>query len=241
MPRRTLWLLALLFVWGCEESATEPPHRLSLVVDQVEANLIALQISAELEVPAELASAVGEDLRLLREDFGVTVPEVLDIYYRAPWAPTDLLLIADEPTARSIRNGDYSDWNDLNATLDMREVDDLRNDSFALRFGRPLHPCRLRELYASLPGVLLAEPNGIVGDGSNLYAWEHEGMLTYLFRKAWGDCPAGCIYDEFWYFRGGADGAVFVGAWNPQENPTPPEWWQEARQNIEFHIGHCHK
>lgn len=25
-----------------------------------------------------------------------------------------------------------------------------------------------------------------------------DGRILYFFRNAWGDCPSGCLYSEFW-------------------------------------------
>jgi len=241
MLRRILWSFALVALVGCGESATEPNRKITLLVDQAEADLVAMHLSGEIEAPAELAAAVGEELRVLRETFGGEIPEVLDLRYRPPWAPSDLLLVADEETARAILNEEYEAWDDLNETYGLEDIHSLRHEAFVLRFGRSWHPCRLGELYLELPGMVLVEPNGIVGDSSNLHAWEHDGRRTYLFRKAWGDCPAGCIHALYWYFRATESGPELVGTWDPQSEPTPPDWWSEARQNLEFHVGQCHK
>lgn len=241
MLRRAVCLLALVALWGCEDSATEPARKLTLLADQAEAELVALHLSGEIQAPPALADAVGEELRILRETYGAEIPEVLDLRHRAPWDPTDLLLVADEETARAILNEEYDAWDTLNETYGLQDIHSLRYDGFVLRFARPWHPCRLGELYRELPGMVLVEPNGIIGDSSNVHAWEHDGQRTYLFRKAWGDCPAGCISALYWYFRATESGPELVGSWDPQSEPNAPEWWAEARQNVEFHAGQCHK
>lgn len=104
-----------------------------------------------------------------------------------------------------------------------------------LRFKGRLHGCRLAELYGVLPGTWAVTPSYSRGDRPNVYARQTRDGITYLFRHGWGDCPSGCLYDEYWYFIFEGDQPVFIGHWAPHEDPDEPEWWEEARLNKEHY------
>ena len=54
--------------------------------------------------------------------------------------------------------------------------------------------------YAAVEGIEYAEPNAYVGDGSDLDALKSEGRWYVVARRAWGDCPSGCINEELYFF-----------------------------------------
>ena len=58
--------------------------------------------------------------------------------------------------------------------------------------------------------------------------------LSYVFREAWGDCPAGCINSEYWYFQKQGGEFDLLGQFNPREG-DPPLWWDDADQNLGFY------
>ena len=55
-------------------------------------------------------------------------------------------------------------------------------------------------------GIEYAESNADVGDASDLEVLESEGRWYVVARRAWGDCPSGCIYEELFFFV--VDGAA---------------------------------
>ena len=45
---------------------------------------------------------------------------------------------------------------------------------------------------------------------------------------------AGCPYNEYWYFIvPESGGPVLVGYWNQEKDHVTPDWWAEAKTNIE--------
>ena len=52
----------------------------------------------------------------------------------------------------------------------------------------------------AVDGVTFAEPDAIPGDGSDIEAVELGGLWHVVFRKAWGDCPSGCMNAELFFF-----------------------------------------
>lgn len=79
----------------------------------------------------------------------------------------------------------------------------------------------LTNLFAALPGVRYAYPEGYAGDGDNLtdsiYADHVE--LTYSIGR--GDCPAGCTYRKYWKFNVYFDCSVqFVRSYDSSSPPA---------------------
>ena len=56
------------------------------------------------------------------------------------------------------------------------------------------------QVYSTVEGVEFAEPDSYVGDGSDVAVKKSAGRWYVVFRRAWGDCPAGCINEEFDFF-----------------------------------------
>ncbi len=89
----------------------------------------------------------------------------------------------------------------LNETLGLRAVMVLaRSGSVVLSLGeRANMPAALRA-YEAMDGVDYAEPNYYVGDDSDIEVTTSGGTWYVVFRRAWGDCPSGCIYRELSFF-----------------------------------------
>jgi hypothetical protein len=62
--------------------------------------------------------------------------------------------------------------------------------------------------FAELQGVRWAEPNTVIGDGSDIESERDGNSWLITFRLAWSDCPAGCIESHHWRFRITDQGAV---------------------------------
>ncbi len=54
--------------------------------------------------------------------------------------------------------------------------------------------------YAAIEGVRHGQPEALLGDGSGIQALWSDDKWYVVFRKAWGDCPSGCINSELHYF-----------------------------------------
>ena len=54
--------------------------------------------------------------------------------------------------------------------------------------------------------------------------------ISYLFRHGWGDCPAGCLHNEYWYFIVENGAPSFLG--HRAADAPEPEWWDEAESNL---------
>jgi hypothetical protein len=237
-------MLLLAFSVSCSNSPLSPSSRDRAVVvpwGDEDAELMALCLSGELRAPEDLYSIISSDLSDVRGEFGPAHAPLDQIHFRTPWIVSCLIVTFDSVTAASVAAGTYHAWDDLNQTYGLVRTDvgsiTLPSHMAVLYFGGRLHPRRLADLYKALPGAN-AEPNGISGDGSNIYPRKNGAAMTYLFRLAWGDCLSGCISNEYWYFScTNFSRPVLVGHWKPEPGSGQPLWFAFARQNIELYHG----
>ena len=199
-----------------------------------EARLMALSLSRELQPPQVLARDIETHLAQIRARYGNIDTAINSLSYHPPWVPSRILLGVDAATIQQIKDGSYRAWDALNLKYQHSETK-IHSSFVALNFDGILHPRSLANLYADLPGVQYAEPDGYVGDSPNIYPRSTPNGLTYLFRYAWGDCPAGCIYSKYWYFAITDTGPQLIGSWDPQDQPAQPTWWPDAKKNIDLY------
>lgn len=239
-------ILLSCFIISCSKSTknengnenTEPPPVEFTPKENEEAELVALCLSGELVAPDSLYNQILSDLAAIRATFGDTFDVVNRIKFKPPWIAGCLVIGFDDTTAQQIPNGEYHAWDELNQQYQVTNIDTTLIhivSAAVLYFKGRLHPWRLAELYAALPAVRYTYPNVGFGDWPNIYARQIGEGITYLFRDAWGDCPSGCIYSEYWYFIFEGDQPVFIGHWAPDEDPNEPDWWEEARLNREHY------
>ena len=57
-----------------------------------------------------------------------------------------------------------------------------------------------RRAYMAIAGVEYAEADAHLGDGSDIEASKSGEAWHIVVRKAWGDCPSGCIYKKMFFF-----------------------------------------
>ncbi|MBN1886049.1 MAG: hypothetical protein JW876_11075 [Candidatus Krumholzibacteriota bacterium] len=242
MPRHRA--IAVMFViavsmLGCQNSGTEPAgDDPGAVVDiqpfpSEQATLMALYLSGRIRPPEELAGEIHDELAGIAAVYAKNYPMLGYGGFHLPWQPSVISLHVDEPTREAIAEDAYHAWDALNDEFDLEEMDThiIRYGWCSLRFGGFLHPVPLGERYAALPGIVTAGPNGICGDGSNVFPRTIEGGRSYLYYRGSGDCPSGCIHKEYWYVRVIDGEPSFVGYWHRHADPVEPEWWAEAELN----------
>ena len=202
-----------------------------------EARLMALFLSGEIHPPQTLAREIEAHLAQIRAQYGNIDTAINSLSYRPPWVPGRIIMRVDTTTNRMIKEDSYHAWDALNLKYQHSETK-IHSSFVVLSFDGILHSRHLATLYADLPGVQYAEPDGYVGDSPNIYPRSTPSGLTYLFRYAWGDCPSGCIYSKYWYFVITATGPQLIGSWNSQHQPSqPPFWWSDAKENIDQYRG----
>jgi len=51
-------------------------------------------------------------------------------------------------------------------------------------------------------------PPGTIGAETDITVIERVNGWDLVFRKGWGDCPAGCINNHYWYFSVSKDSTI---------------------------------
>jgi hypothetical protein len=206
-----------------------------------EAEETALLLSGELTAPEALYEGVLGDVAEIRRQYGDQVTAfsrpLSNVTFWLPWVASEITVDFEPEYVDKVAQGLYTDWDALNAALGLESIDTrlIQFGTALLGFGGILHPCRLVDLYRDLPGVNRVSSNVIDGDAPNIFPFETDSGRTYVFREAWGDCPAGCINQEYWYFVRSDTGMSLVGKYDPQKDVTPPSWWSEADLNLQFY------
>ena len=181
---------------------------------------LLLDLSARDQLHRELADA----LRLVRAAY----PEVAGIHARERYRPSMLILGLEPPLLRRVQGmfdpaGEVAtlrtgapELDALNARLGLRGARPMGSLGVIYCFGPELNVIVAAAAYARLNGVSYAEPDLRLGDSPDLEAARVDGDWYLVFRNAWGDCPSGCINEQFSFFAI-AGGSVTRAA--PEEAP----------------------
>jgi hypothetical protein len=195
-----------------------------------EAGLMALWYCDELIASAEIYLRFDSALKLLRNTYADSIPEV-NIPFQFPAVVSEILVGLTDSAALELQNGTYHEWDSLNTMFRLEEMEiSMIYDIVRwvkLTFKGQLHPDYLAPYYEQLDGVESASRNGYIGDWPNIYPWILDGRVTFLVRDAWGDCPAGCICSHLFYFKETDSGMECLGDWLNCD-PLPP-WYEEAK------------
>ena len=158
---------------------------------------------------SELAREIEDVLKRLRYAY----PEVEKISARAAHqsgvlllgvkpglfrAVADLLEDKNEPVA--LRTGNAA-FDALNAKLGLKAVRPYRHTGvLVMHLSERANVGAGRRAYRKIAGVEYAEPDAHLGDGPDIEAAKTGGVWHVVIRKAWGDCPSGCIYKKLFFF-----------------------------------------
>lgn len=215
--------------------------------ENVEADQMAIFLSGELTAPEELYARLRDDLARVREEYGdeVTantdrVSHVGDVEFQLPWVPSKVLVAFEAAWADSVREGNYPYWDALNAALGAVSISSLGSfDYVVIRFEPLLNPCVLGSFYRDLPGVRNSYPDQYCCDWPGIYPRPADSKTTLLIRDAWGDCPAGCTGQEYWYFE--VDDSADVVLRGKGSSLGSDDWGSEAMANLNLydHLRQC--
>ena len=156
---------------------------------------------------------------LAREIEGVLVrlryahPEVAKVSARATHLPGVLLLgvkpdlmdtvsrlLRGKSGPVALRTGKAA-FDALNAKLRLRAVRLFRRTGVLLmRLSERVNVQAARRAYLKIAGIEYAEADAHLGDGSDIEASKSGDAWHIVVRKAWGDCPSGCIYKKMFFF-----------------------------------------
>lgn len=236
-----VFLLILLSLLHCKQSDTivsediRPPNdnRIDLnysLEDTLEAQKLGLWFTGDLLLSDSLFSELLYSINYLRYSFGDSLM-VLDNRFMPPWQIGVLVVGFDDSTANQVRHHQYTAWDSLSEYLrpdTIIEYPDTLGIAL-LGFEEQLNPWQLSKIYSALPGVRFCEPNlyDFAGGTFPIFPGYLNGEMTYLFVE-------GYFYINRYYFCFKYIGQepVFIGQWNPQ-NQQQPNWWDEAKINIE--------
>lgn len=183
-----------------------------------DAQILALEWTGELDPDL----AVVQEIMMHVTQCRIAEPAVAGIRVFPDWVPGSVLVKMMPNAYADFVAGDPTDMVELGDSLGAIVYDDLGLTIVprlvVIEFDRPLHPLRLEELFEALTSIEYADANGIAGDGNDITRVAPD---RYLFREAWGDCPAGCIYENTWLFEIGDTGAVVVSRNGSPATGTP--------------------
>ena len=165
-----------------------------------------------------LATQIAPVLADIREACPVLVDE--EVTVQKSYALGELLLglepqlyeavasLLDEQTGPVTLQTGYAEFDSLNEKLELSVVVDhypsFRAATFY--FNEYLNVPAAAAAYETVEGIEYAESNAYVGDGSDIDAVKSEERWYVVARRAWGDCPSGCINEELFFFI--VEGAV---------------------------------
>jgi hypothetical protein len=217
---------------------------------------MALCVSGQSTPPADLADLFDDDITNIRsrsyEEMTASglIPDT-SITFTPPWEPGKIIVGFNDFTAELVAAGQYHIWDELNSRFYLKEID-LSSIDYGLAFlefnYKSIHPGYIAEQYQTLLGIDYAEKVYYIGDCSNIYPYIpdyyesgislgnlNDSTRYYVFRKGDGDCPSGCIINDYWLFSVDADGIKYMGYYNPDESPEKPEWWGIAQKAINLY------
>ena len=158
-----------------------------------------------------LINEIGRVLGLIR----AVSPEMAEVNARPKWEPGTLILglepslfeavsvsLPEEGISGPFCTG-HPEFDALNAAVGLRGVEILSFEyapAIVIRF-HPRERVRSATIsYHGIEGIIYAQPEFILGDGSDIEVLWSDGKWYVVFRRAWGDCPAGCIFSELNFF-----------------------------------------
>ena len=158
---------------------------------------------------SDLADEIAPVLSQIREAY----PAVADIAVRADYAFGELFLglepalfeavmslLEGQAGPVALRTGNAA-FDALNERLGLAAVDVFpRFETVIFYFNEYLNVPAAAAAYTALEGIEYAEPNIYLGDGPDIDAVKSAGRWYVIVRRAWGDCPAGCIGEELLFF-----------------------------------------
>ena len=156
-----------------------------------------------------LGHEVKQALSLIRRAY----PAMADIRVREEYRPGRIILGLEG----KLRDTVIETWNDenaltppptghaafdaLNAKLGLKAAETLRHGGYAfLDVDERVDVIEAAFAYFTIDGVDYARPEWAVGGSPDVDAAKVQGTWHFVFRNAWGDCPAGCIHSELSFF-----------------------------------------
>ena len=182
-----------------------------------EAALLAHRILAresdELLLDEERRRDLAREIEEVLDRLRYAHPEIAKISARAAHQPGVLLLgvkpglfravadlLEDKNGPVALRTGNAA-FDALNAKLGLQAVRPYRHTGvLVMHVSERANVGAAGRAYRKIAGVEYAEPDAHLGDGSDIEAAKAGGVWHIVVRKAWGDCPSGCLYKKLFFF-----------------------------------------
>lgn len=165
-----------------------------LLVDTGQRRELAREIDLVLSRIRETYPTLADMPVLQRYKFGVLMLGLDPGLSRA----VHVLLPTGQMPTGPLHTG-YEDFDALNARLGLSAVElYVGMNVGAFYFDESLNVGEAIRAYEMVEGVEFVEVNGF--DGPDIDAVKSQGTWHVAVRRAWGDCPAGCIFQEIFFF-----------------------------------------
>ena len=114
----------------------------------------------------------------------------------------------------------HLEFNALNAQLGLQSIETYSFVNVVqVRLNELANLEAAKAAYLEISGVTYAEKNVQLGDGSDLAASKSNETWHIVVRKAWGDCPASCLFEEISFIAVKGDNAKRIDLERAMENP----------------------
>lgn len=192
--------------------------------DKSEAREIALWLGRNLTYSDLDYYEVMWSLNEIRYFYGAEYSFLKNIRFQLPWISGQIIIKADSATTIAIKNEQYTGWETVDDSLRPSVVEHLgAGDFFLIDTGKPYNPWILSDLYAQLPGIILAEPNLL---GPPVFPGTYPIIPVYLDERT------GYIFNSSHYFEVQGEIMKFVGQL-PYTGHPKPKWVLDAEYFIQ--------
>jgi hypothetical protein len=169
------------------------PHR-----DNLEAEMLAMAMRGVLRAVETDYQRIIRDLALIRAEY----PKLQDVIDDPDWVPKELLLklVAGQPT---------TGYQALNRFYQVVQ-EQVYSWGIKLTFCDNLNAEELALIYAALPEVQWAEPNGLIGIDDYITVTDRGDRWEYWIDDGFMDCFDGCDCHREWLLQVDTQGTVYL-------------------------------
>jgi hypothetical protein len=167
-------------------------------VKDIDAELLALEISRQLLPPSSLYEQIHSDLTSIRAAY----PAIASIHHQPLWIPGELVGKLTAEAMAQFKKGDYHGLDALSAQYGPIKIIPLDNDPkdtlnfVTFKFSRWCNPECLTRLISAADGVWYAHSKWISDEGNRIEVSDSQ----YTFSVGWGNCSLVCSYRHYWVF-----------------------------------------
>jgi len=212
-------IVFVILVFGCDEKAFNPatskgPDFSLTPMENEEAELAALHLSGEIMAPIGLYQRIRSDLAIIRENWS-DHNEHVNIKFDPFWEVSVIGVDLTSTTYYEIESGNYHNWDSISVHTALDSIHYFGCANFCIAklvFKGRLNPILLVDEYSGLPGFNIISTYSKPMDRSNLYLQKNGNVIKYFFRYAYGECPAGCLNSEIYYFTVESGEPVYRGS-----------------------------